>query len=114
MIKRIRYKSFELSTTRPNNTVMLDNGNIVNIKEIYNTNSSDKNICIKGNLLRIIGNVCDTPINSDVLNMYEVVEEEKNLTVALLTTVKYKMVYMQIFEVLSDVIKCYVVPLLHT
>lgn len=92
---------------------MLKNGVILNIQEISCKNNNYKNIYIKGKRLSIIGNICDNPINTDVLNMYEVVEK-KDVVVSLLEEVQCKMIFMQIFEVSNDIKKLYVMPLLHT
>lgn len=118
IIKSVSFDGSDLKTKNPNNFVLLKNKSIIEISSIYSKSSqlpSDSSkICIKGRELDTIQAAYTYPTNSELFNMYEVKQNEKNKEQEfVLSDVKCKMVLLKVFEFENDEKTEIAVPLLH-
>ncbi|KAJ8677968.1 hypothetical protein QAD02_013755 [Eretmocerus hayati] len=116
ILKRIKLHGTELNMSDANNVVQLDNGEIVRITSIF-THSKPKEkqeICVRAKKIDILGLALDYPIDSSLLNMFEVNEDENSSIIdTTLDHIKCKMILMEISEELGSQKESYAMPLLH-
>ncbi|XP_051165237.1 uncharacterized protein LOC127289165 [Leptopilina boulardi] len=110
-IFKLKYKECTLTTKMPDNFVILKNRNLVRIRKIYKTEGE----------IRIEGNIWDTknpiftyPLNSKLLNMWELRSKPSNrLTTFNVNDIKQKMVKLSLNFSEREPKKHYCMPLLH-
>lgn len=109
IIKKLRYRKAILALNNANNTVLIDNGDVMQITKMY-TLSNRNEIKVLGKMFRKEKPLFRYPCSSEFLCMWEVskTEIEKKIT---LTSILRKMVTFIIEEKASK--KIYVLPLLH-
>ncbi|XP_043285939.1 uncharacterized protein [Venturia canescens] len=113
IIKKLQYKEFTLTNNSPDNTVMLQNGQILMINAIYKlSNQHQEEIKIAGKILSREKPIFEYPCNSQTLHMWKVKKTNINKTCAL-QNIQAKMVCLKIDDG-SEEKKIYVMPLLHT
>lgn len=114
-IQRLQYKDSELTTTSPNNVVLLKTGETVQLSSMYSsshTNDPNK-INIIGRKLEIVGSSLD--FSTDVnLNIYKINLSGSSVPIdTLASNVDCKMVLLTIVELPGEVGESFVVPMLH-
>lgn len=116
-IQRLQYKDCELSTTSPNNVVLLENNDVLQISSMYsstNTNQADK-IQIKGRKLNVLAPGLTYPEGCSNLDIYEVDLSQKSDTTieSIASKISCKMVLLTIVELPGEVGNSYVLSMLH-
>ena len=105
-----------LSTKSPNNVVLLENGNVLQIFEMYSFKKTNEfnNIYLKGKILEILPSDFNYPCNASDLKIFKVKVDDFNKDAqALLKDVDIKMILMTIYELPEDDKDSWVAPLLH-
>lgn len=105
LITKIRYRGVILSVKEPDNTILLNDGNVIQIKEI---NSANTEIEIRGLILKKEKPMLIFPCTSDILQMWKVSINRDKYKTCSLDDVDRKMILFNLAE------KLYTIPLLHT
>ncbi|XP_043263118.1 uncharacterized protein LOC122403584 [Colletes gigas] len=111
-IKRVQYKEALLSTTFPNNTVLLNSNEIVQVCSMWISPNDDVNyIEITGKILRKRKALYSYPCNSHHLQMWNVSGRITDNIIFKITDIKKKMVLFDFSDSVGE--KILVMPLLH-
>lgn len=110
-IKKLEYKGMILSTTHPNNTVLLQDGSIAQICE-FNSEDS-KTFFVKVNKFSRKESVFTSPCDSGFLNCWEVNHISSMSTVLSLQSIRQKCIKFQQNFSTTENIRLFVIPLLH-
>lgn len=118
-IKRIRYINYTMDLKESNNTVLLENGDIISIERMFTPCSKKiddvNNIFIVGKKYKIVGSAFDFPDVSSKLDIFRIQVNEKAISQQYsLSKIKCKIVLLKIYELIGDEIEMYAVPMLHT
>ena len=110
-ILQIKYKQNVISTASPNNTVLLENNVVLEVKEILSTEDSFQ---IKGNIWKQKKSLFKYPFDSKHLQMWQLESEpSRNVHTHSLASVQQKMLKLNINFEENGREKIYVIPLLH-
>jgi len=114
IIKKLTYKNALLSLKSPDNAVLLNNGKILMIDNMYNllNHLNSSKIDITGTLLKIKSPIFIYPCNSKSLNMWEISHKYSYKITYPLNFVVTKMVTICMHDD-SRKLKMYTMPLLH-
>jgi len=78
VIKKLKWKNAVLSTKEPNNIILLNNGKIVLITDMYIPSMKDENsIRIVGRLMKIKDSIYVYPFPSEILKQFEIVDNKE-------------------------------------
>lgn len=111
-IKRLQYKGAILTLKSPDNTVLLANGTILEITDMYLPPNKDKiDIVITGTTLRITKALFTYPVDSNILKMWNVTRNNSVQMTCKLIKVEQKMVLLDISELGRE--KMFTMPVLH-
>lgn len=114
-VKKLKYKEALFSTHTSDNTVLLQNGKILRIDDIYM--QSDENLDtlqITGVILRIKKPIFTYPCDSAILKMWEITDGQKTRVSYSLKSIETKMVTLSVLgNDLTNERKVYTMPLLH-
>ncbi|KAJ8676604.1 hypothetical protein QAD02_012391 [Eretmocerus hayati] len=112
LVDRVTYNHSTLSLNLANSTVLMKNGDVVHILEMYATSKTSGEVFLRGEKLIIVGDAFTYPMNSSCLGIYEV-KDQGTQGLYSLSDVKSKMVRVSIPESHYGPKQDYVVPLLH-
>lgn len=111
-IIKVKYKGIIITVKEPNNTVLLENGTVIQIKNMYVY--SDENpsaIHVFGQILKKLKPLYTHPCDANVLEMWKVTQKNAETITCLLNNIKKKMVTFDISTEYQELI--YTMPLLH-
>lgn len=112
IIKRVFYKGVILTSKSPNNTILLDNGTLLMINEMYlSSNETLDNIKIRGIKLVKKQSLFTYPCDSADLKMWRVNKNYRNVVVCDLNSVFQKMIALNLSYEKKE--RIYTMPLLH-
>lgn len=109
-IKSVQYKGSILTSKHPDNTVLLENNNIMQIDNIFKT-FGENLIKISGIQLRKKSSIFQYPFQSEHLNMWSVTKRNSTKILCSLHNVNKKMAGFSLS--INNETKMYVIPLLH-
>lgn len=113
-IKRLTFKQSIITSKAPNNTVLLLDGTILEIKRIFMPeNSTVQSIKLQGMIIQKIGPMLSYPCNSEDLQMWTVTKKgQRHLFNCEIKDIRTKMVVLDISTRNKE--KICAMPLLHT
>ncbi|KAJ8669523.1 hypothetical protein QAD02_000782 [Eretmocerus hayati] len=114
LIDSVMFHHCKLSCKSPNNIMMLNNGDVVRIVQLYHESNRSNEILFKGEELVVVGDAFTYPMSSSSLGIYEIKDSVVEIISSSLDQMRAKMVLLSIFEEYEDTKIDYVVPLLHT
>lgn len=110
-IKKIKFKQFIISTTVPDNTILLKDGTIINVEKIIRKTAS---FALQGQILMKMKEVFNYPCDSSVLEMWEInLECRRKVVNCTLNDIERKMARMTVSFEEDGNSKTFVAPLLH-
>lgn len=112
-VTSLKYKDFFYTIKKPNNCVMLTNGDFCLINKMESNNKND--ITFFAKKLKFIGEAFETPTKSSDLNIHLVSDNDNKISVKFsLNDINKKAMFIKIFELDDDEEKqFYVMPMLH-
>lgn len=111
-IKRLKYNNSILTEKFPNNTVILENGTLMEITKINIPPEMDERaIQISGTTIKITKSLFKKPCDSNILEMWEVTRRHAEFITCPLISIRGKFVTFDISE--NQEKKIFTMPLLH-
>lgn len=109
-IKQIKFKQFIISTSIPDNTVLLKDGRIISVEKI---NENPERLVVEGRKLKKLKEVYNYPSDSSVFDTWEVQLGHRRIISCTLNEIDKKMVRLSLSFEENGNPRTYVVPLLH-
>lgn len=109
-ITQIKFKQFIISTSIPNNTILLKNGRIISVEKIIR---NPERLVVEGQELRIVKRVYNYPSDSSFFNIWEVQINQRRKISCPLDEIDTKMVRLTLSFEENRNKRTFVVPLLH-
>ncbi|KAJ8688271.1 hypothetical protein QAD02_024066 [Eretmocerus hayati] len=113
LIDRVTFNHSTVSLNLANSTVMMKNGDVIHVLEMYSSSKISGEVLLKGEKLKIVGDAFTYPMKSSCLGIYEVKDQCGDEGVYSLSDMKTKMVRISIPESRFGPKEDYVIPLLH-
>lgn len=120
IINKLKYSQFKLTAKSPNNVVLLKNGTIISIDNIFTTSNDFEDlekIKVSGNIVDLDGPAYEYPTNSALFDIYRVKKTSDIQCTFLLEEIKKKMFFLNVVDSVSEnenSSDLYVIPLLHS
>ncbi|KAJ8675836.1 hypothetical protein QAD02_011622 [Eretmocerus hayati] len=114
-VSSLKYLNFELTTSKPDNVILMKNGCILEIKDMVcsSLQVDAAKLYVLGEKLQILGSAYDYPVPSSALSTYSVKRgEDCEIFKFPLCELSCKMMLCEIFEFSTDEKELFAIPLL--
>lgn len=108
-ITKLTYKGLVISSKLPNNGVVLTNGTILQIQNIYKTQDENR-IKIEGTVMCVKRSIYTYPCDSSVFKMWRVKKTQRRKTCTI-ESIDRKLMILDLSDVVAE--KIYAVSLIH-
>ncbi|KAJ8672213.1 hypothetical protein QAD02_003472 [Eretmocerus hayati] len=113
MIDSVMFRHCKLSCKSSNNMIMMSNGDVVRIVQLFHESSSSEEVFFKGKKLAIVGDVFTYPMQSSSLGILEINDTVTEIISSSLENMTAKLVLLSIDGESTRSRNDHVVPFLH-